>query len=406
MPSSLRSITIEEILGSLDVPDTAYILAEKRYTDLGKWLCNRGKAASASYNPHIYPQGSFRLGTVTKPWKHEEFDLDLACIMQDSLSKKQISQKKLKSVVGHDLDEYRKERGIQEQPEPKHRCWRLTYQDDLPFHLDIVPGLPEDDDRKNLFYENMIKAGTAEVLAQDVVEHLIAITDDQHPDFKKISLNWHISNQEGYAIWFKSRMRLAKELLEARAEFEKVASVDDLPIYKWKNPLQHSVQILKRHRDVMFENNSDEKPISIIITTLAARAYRGESDIESALRTIINTMSSYINDTGYRVPNPVNSKEDFADKWPTNSNLEMNFRSWLAQVKKDFDFLGTSNDALVLKEAAQRNFGTSLDASLMQKKANLLEKAVFISSGLAHTKADGRIDSSGGTKNPLHKFYG
>ena len=406
MSHDLKSITLEEISASLDVSETAYQLAEKRYKDLGEWLCNRNKASVAKYNPHIYPQGSFQLGTVIKPWKNREYDLDLACIMQEGLSKEQISQEKLKMIVGHDLDEYRKERGILEELEPKHRCWRLAYQDSLPFHLDIVPGLPEDEDRKRILCESMIKAGASEVLTHDVVEHAVAITDDQHLDFEKITLKWHVSNQEGYAIWFKSRMSLAQKLLEARAEFEKVASLDELPIYRWKNPLQLSIQILKRHRDKMFENNWDEKPISIIITTLAARAYQGESDIESALSRIIDTMSNYVNNSGKRIPNPVNNKEDYADKWPTNSNLEKNFWSWLSQVKKDFDFLGTSNNTIVLKEAAQSSFGVFLDASEIQKKANLLEKAAFISSGVAHTKADGRIDSSGGTKNPPHKFYG
>jgi hypothetical protein len=38
------------------------------------------------------------------------------------------------------------------------------------------------------------------------------------------------------------------------------------------------------HRDRMFENDPDGKPISVIITTLAARAYGGETDVYSALR--------------------------------------------------------------------------------------------------------------------------
>lgn len=42
--------------------------------------------------------------------------------------------------------------------------------------------------------------------------------------------------------------------------------------------LQRIVQILKRHRDIMF-NGDEDKPISIIITTLASRAYRGETNL-------------------------------------------------------------------------------------------------------------------------------
>src|SRR2546426_6676911 len=49
------------------------------------------------------------------------------------------SQQQLKELVGADLEEYRVARGIKEQVEEKHRCWRLKYADTLKFHLDAVP---------------------------------------------------------------------------------------------------------------------------------------------------------------------------------------------------------------------------------------------------------------------------
>lgn len=51
-------------------------------------------------------------------------------------------------------------------------------------------------------------------------------------------------------------------------------SVRAVPKYQSnKTPLQRAVQILKRHRDIMFAGDED-KPVSIIITTLAAKAYQ------------------------------------------------------------------------------------------------------------------------------------
>ena len=92
-------------------------------------------------------------------------------------------------------------------------------------------------------------------------------------------------------------MKLATLLLEKRAFEVKVAQVDDLPAYRWKSPLQRCVQILKRHRDVMFADNLDSKPISIIITTLAGKAYQGEVEIADALDRILSNMGSLINPT-------------------------------------------------------------------------------------------------------------
>ena len=60
-----RSI-VEEILTSLDIPESAYDKAEARYKDLGGWF-DREEAKCSPFGPHIYPQGSFRLGTVVRP---------------------------------------------------------------------------------------------------------------------------------------------------------------------------------------------------------------------------------------------------------------------------------------------------------------------------------------------------
>src|SRR5690625_7827834 len=95
------------------------------------------------------------------------------------------------------------------------------------------------------------------------------------------------------------------------------ADVADMPRYKLNTHLQQLVQLLKRHRDVMYalpNANTDLKPISIIITTLAARAYRGEANLIDAVRAVPLRMMREINSTEPRVPNPVNPEEDFADK--------------------------------------------------------------------------------------------
>ena len=94
------------------------------------------------------------------------------------------------------------------------------------------------------------------------------------------------------------------------------ASVDEVPDYKVKTPLQRATQLLKRHRDTMF-NGDEDKPISIIITTISAHAYNGEQTICETLRTILKNMHLFVeNRHGVNwVMNPVNPMENFADKW-------------------------------------------------------------------------------------------
>ena len=57
------SLIIEQIAESIDIPDSAYEKAETRYKDLADWF-GRKEAHCNKFEPHIYPQGSFRLGTV------------------------------------------------------------------------------------------------------------------------------------------------------------------------------------------------------------------------------------------------------------------------------------------------------------------------------------------------------
>ncbi len=303
-------------------------------------------------------------------------------------------------MVGKDIESYRVDRSIKEKPEDKHRCWRINYRDGLGFHIDIVPAIPEVEYKRIEIQVRMVNSGTDSILASDVAKHLVSITDNRHPQYEVITPNWHISNQEGYALWFESRMRQARLFLE-----RSVAKVDLLRPYRWKTPLQRCIQILKRHRDIMFENDPVNKPISVIITTLAAWSYTGESDVESAMATIIQNMESFVNASIPKIPNPVNQQEDFADKWINNPKLETCFWTWLGQLKSDYATLEQCTDVKRLAETVQSRFGATIDESQIIKIGTLLPKAAAITTGVARTTVDGTIGTIGVANRP-HKFYG
>lgn len=361
---------INALAESLDIPDAAYEAASNRYSDLGQWLSDKNKAKSAQFSPSILPQGSFALGTAIKPWKSEDYDLDLVCTLSTGITKLNCTQENLKKLLGTDIDKYIEERGIIEPIEEKHRCWRINYRDHLNFHIDTTPCIPQSNDVRMTLKQRMLQVGSDSMFAQNAADLSVAITDNRLPNFNTISTDWPISNPEGYAKWFEWRMKQAHDFLAARAIMEKVSKVDDLPKYKWKTPLQRCIQILKRHRDIMFEKNPESKPISIIITTLAAKAYQGEADTFTALENILKNMGDFINPSLPRVPNPVNPYEDFADKWNTNQGqtlkLEQNFWLWLEQVRSDFNLILSSNSKVILEQASIK-FGSSLDENSINK---------------------------------------
>lgn len=166
--------------------------------------------------------------------------------------------------------------------------------------------------------------------------------------------------------------------------------IDNLPYYQWKTPLQQAIQLLKRHRDTMFKDDEDNKPISVIITTLAAKSYNGETDLASALTNILSRMGDYINSTVPLVPNPVNPAEDFADKWygkdSAKYKLQENFYKWLYQAKADFKALCSKDNSQLVVDAANRGLAVSLNVTSVALALGL-SAAVVVPTKEIHTSA-------------------
>lgn len=342
------SLFLRYLAESLDIPDSAFQEAERRYQAVGKWLAE-DDSPLAVFSPEICPQGSFRLGTVVKPINDkDEYDIDLVCEL--ALSKDNVTQRQLKQMIGSRLKANKTyERML--DPEEGRRCWTLLYADGLQFHMDILPAIPDDDG----FKQRLRSIGVPAELA----EHALAITDMEHPGYNIRTDDWPRSNPRGYADWFRSRMQTqfdAQRLLQARIL---EANIEDVPDYRIKTPLQRVIQILKRHRDVMFEKDQDDKPISIIITTLAALAYDNQADLLDALFAIVESMPAQIQRQGDTlcVLNPVNPLENFADKWREHPQRERKFREWLIQVRADINTALQKGDVQAIAESLTPRFG-------------------------------------------------
>jgi hypothetical protein len=363
--TSLGNRRAKALVALLDIPDSYYELARARYRSLADWLL-RPESLVATYEPSVYPQGSFNYGTVIRPlFKADEYDLDVIAEFL-LLTKDDKSQKEVKQLLGREIVAYATANNFNSPPEEKHRCWRLDYADKVKFHMDILPAIPEDEGFKQLLVERGVDSECA-VWA-------IAITDKRHPAYAAIQRDWPRSNPKGFAKWFKSRMRSeAQHRLEARLRERAFASVDDIPTWEWKTPLQRAIQILKRHRDVMFKDNCDVAPISMIITTLAAHAYEGEDDLYDALMTILERMPTFVRPSNPRVPNPVNPGEDFADRWNRDSRLEANFWKWHMQAKIDLEKLASHLDSQELRDYAEKTLRLNLDENESRELASIRE---------------------------------
>ena len=302
----------ERIVKDIDISNELFDDAETEYMSLGRWIDKE----TPTYKIGVYPQGSFALGTVIKPLTGtDDYDLDLVCEFAEQYG---LTAEELKrSVVKPLLQRYRKTRG---EIEEKRRCWHVEYEDVPNFHMDIIPAV---------YCNSHIK----------ITDH-----NEDNDTYEYIG-----SNPKGYIEWFRSKMdRRRKIIREQYCKDHKEmitcqADIEKLKEYHYKTPLQKAIQLLKRHGDIMFQNDANNlKPISIIITTIAADLYNNEDNIFDTLCSILLKAEEYVNSHmrqgKYFINNPSytgGESENFADKWNENPDRAESFIDWIQQAKSD-----------------------------------------------------------------------
>lgn len=393
---------LEELGETLDITESQYNAAVKSYQAVGNQLSKEGSAL-VPYKPEILPQGSFLLGTMVKPVnENDDLDIDLVC----KLTGKQMSwaQYNLKQKVGEQLKENELYRSMLKRE--GRRCWTLKYADSANYHLDILPAIVDSG------YQMILEKAFSASELVDLEGLAIRITDKERDDYyyEKDHKLWLKSNPFGYGKWFSVQASINNSKIFSLNE-----SVQPVPRYqKEKLPLQRVVQILKRHRDMMF-NGDEDKPISIIITTLASLAYRKEISTLEALQNVITQMPYFINEkinpeTGKRikwVSNPINEEENFADKWEHEPQKQINFYKWMEAIQNDFNHALSQKDKGLhhVMEALKVPFG---EKAVTKAFSNYGEKQLLLreSGELRMAGITGTIGSAGRTSIPKHTNFG
>lgn len=294
---------LSKIAEELSITDSMYEKAVGSYTAVRKWLGD-----GVEYDVKIMPQGSMNLGTVIRPIDDsDEYDVDLVCLLKNG---QRLALGDIKNTVGERLKENEKYRKMLE-PEGK-RCWTMQYDE---FHMDILPCVPNGP----VFVEPHV---TEIKLTHKIGE------DCYIPKY---------SNPYKYRLWFEEQMKnVLNKQKKIYAEKNSV-EIDKVPDFKIKTPLQQSIQLLKRHRDICFQGDDDNAPISIIITTLSATCYNGEENVYEAMCNILSTMERHIENRNgvYWIQNPVMPAENFADKWNESLEKKDAFMKWLTRAKQE-----------------------------------------------------------------------
>ena len=300
---SFNTETLNEIFTELaeavGITEPMAEAAERSYKSVGRHLDEDESLGETE----VYPQGSFAIGTATRPVSGEDsdYDIDLVCELKEA---SQRSARYVKMSVGDSLESYRKD-----AEEEGKRCWTFQYD---RFHMDVLPCTPD--------------------LAFCEESTAIRLTH-KNPDG---TYSDRFSNPKGYRDWFTAKAGEPRKARRAAVSNRMRCSLEDVPEYAVKSPLQQAVQIIKHHRDVMFENR-DDAPISIILTTLATKAYRGEMGVFDTVRGILPRMAQLVElrDGEYWVENPVDEYENFAEKWNDEPQKARAFYEWVDAARAD-----------------------------------------------------------------------
>lgn len=412
IPTITDSATLEawqecvlSMVGEFSLTATQYEDIEKRYETIGRIFDDPTDARLRGTT--FFTQGSFLSRTVIKPPSGGEIDVD-AIVWTPNASRMTASE--LYDAVFAELGAaVQTDRGV----EKKNRCSRVLYADESPtFHLDVTPAI-------NVFGNEGV----------DGVGRLFV------PDCKAIEAGeegWKPSAPKAFAEWLDKRSKqriLLRETHDSVALGKAEARVEPLPSKQQLDqfdPLRACIKLLKFHRERFFASRSDKdmRPISVLLTTLAAKAYERIAQQSfghrlTAIEAIIAIIDELPNGFDqvppqgkYQLANPVFQTENFAERWndPGDGYKRVRaFKVWHEQIaidirlgQKAFD----SKDAFVTEAAAAfgaRGAKTMLERYLDEKAIENAPMPGLSEAAISSLQQGGALNRAFGIKSSKPK---
>jgi hypothetical protein len=167
---------------------------------------------------------------------------------------------------------------------------------------------------------------------------------------------WKASNPKGYRRLFETRAKLVPVIRLQKGLVADSARIEPYPeAGGFKGILRRTVQIAKRHRDIMFADDYDVAPLSVIITTLLSRSYvwcvrnRAYDTEFDLLLDVVQHMPDTIEvhqvdgGTFWCIWNETTGGENFAEKWNRHPARAEAFYAWHSRFCSDLAQLETLN---------------------------------------------------------------
>ncbi len=297
-------VLLADVAIRIQLSRTAYRKAEERYGTLGEWI-DRKDNPLAGRVQLVYPQGSMATGTtIASRLTTDEHDVDF--IAQLGLPygtpPKTVLDLLYESIRGEPGSLYH------DMAERRNRCVTVHYADKM--HADITPtirllGRPERE--SNLFHDKPEASAELDLTL--------------------------VANPHGFAEWFKVVTPVDHEFAEVfgkrAGEYERLvlmAKVDseDMPDQEPAHRKSKAVivlQLMKRWRNVRFDDRKTRRPPSVMMAKLIADAANSTETLSEELLHQARAMREELgrwHRAGLliHVVNPVCAEDVLTDRWP------------------------------------------------------------------------------------------
>lgn len=325
---------LDRLCVNLQLNPTQFERAEEGYSGVTKWLADV-KSTVFRFRPLLYPQGSLLLDTTVRPIHQVEFDLDVVCVLDMG---RDCTPEAVYELIWDRMHEHDTYRDIME---PKDRCIRLNYAEDSQFHLDIVPAVID------------AAKGGDHVLVADKVGR---------------RMGWKTSNPKGFLRWFVSRKfvigrKFARAIVEP---LQRPLSAEN------KAVLTKCVQIIKRWRDVKWEDDQALATPSIVLTYLSAACYGGEETLTEAMTAILAGFDEFVRSGEREIFNPANladPAELISEKWLDRPACYAAFAREIPILRQQWESLVSRQRGTQLYNSLKELFGDQATRAIKDASA-------------------------------------
>lgn len=334
----------------IQLSQTDHSKAVDRYEAVSSWIDRKGSPLEDRVIV-FYPQGSMAIGAVIATRAtNDEFDLDVVAQLDlpSWMTPQQVLDVLFKAINGEPGSRYHG------KVRRRTRCVTVEYADNM--HIDVTPAdrRPHTPERESWIFHHRAEA-------------------PDEPSFRCIA------NPYGFAEWFKDNTPLDAHFAEAyvarATAFEQVAFAEaesepvppPQPVSR-KSKAVIVLQLLKRWRNLRYQDRAGRRPPSILLSRLIADAANHTDRLSEELFHQAQHLLSVFQTADregrlVHIANPVCDEDVLTDRWPESLKCQRLFLHDIEHLVHQLERLDGDCDLAEMKEVLASLFGEAPTAA-------------------------------------------